>query len=125
MQIKGVHHIKLTVTSLDRSKEFYEKIPGFKLVADHQDFLMFYNGNIYIGLTTHDKEAKGEFNEKTVGLDHVAFEVGSIHDLNDAFKFLDDNEIPHSEIEKLSNGTNIVVFRDPDNIQLEFCYREA
>jgi glyoxylase I family protein len=125
MKIIGIQHIELTVSDLNRSKDFYSLFPDFKIVASYPNFIMFYAGSFYFGLTDHRSEL-GEkvFNEKNVGLDHLAFELDSLESLGEAKEFLINNGIVHSEIKKLSNGSYIITFRDPDNIQLEFCYKK-
>lgn len=120
-KIKSIHHIKLTVKDLVISKKFYESLPGFKCVAEHPDFIMFSVGNFYLGLTTHHK-SKEVFDETVTGLDHVSFLV---ENLDQAVKFLDENNIPHGEIKKLSNNLSVLAFRDPDNIQLELSYKKS
>lgn len=125
MIIKGIHHIKLTVTDLGKSRKFYQKLPGFKIVAKHPGFIMFFNGHFYLGLTDHKgKVNKGRFNEFNVGMDHVSFEVESRKDLDGALIFFDKEKIKHGEIEKLSNDLYVLAFRDPDNIQLELSWKE-
>lgn len=123
-KINKIHHIKLTVRDLKISKSFYEVLPGFKCVAEHPDFVMFSVGNFYLGLTTHNK-SKGIFDETITGLDHVSFEINSEQELENAIKFFDKNQIKHGIIEKLSNGLQILAFRDPDNIQLELSYKKS
>jgi catechol 2,3-dioxygenase-like lactoylglutathione lyase family enzyme len=119
MKILGIHHIELTVSDLKRSRGFYEKLPGFKVVAEYPNFIMFFNGHFYLGLTDHKQKLREKvFREANVGLDHVSFEVKSKEDLDKAAK------IYGGEIKKLSNGLYILAFRDPDNIQLEFCWKE-
>lgn len=119
MKILQINHIKLTVSDLEKSREFYEKLPGFKLVAKHPNFYMFACGNFYLGLTDHKGEQKIKiFDEKNVGLDHVSFTVESKGDLAEAQKLLG-----QGEIKELSNGLWVMAFRDPDNIQLEFCWK--
>lgn len=121
MKIRGIHHIKLTVSDLARSKSFYSKIPGFNVVAEYPDFVMFGVGDANIGLTTHEAERKSDpFDEFQVGLDHLAVKLASEEDLQEAVGFLDAEGIDHSKVKKQSNGIKIVIFRDPDNIQLEF-----
>jgi hypothetical protein len=94
-------------------------------VANYPDFVMFSAGNFYLGLATHqEKKSKDLFSELNVGLDHFSFEVKSKQDLTVALEFFDKNKIPHGNIEKLSNGLLVLVFRDPDNIQLELCCKE-
>ncbi|MBI2309797.1 VOC family protein [Candidatus Collierbacteria bacterium] len=104
---------------------FYESLPGFKCVANYPDFVMFSAGNFYLGLTTHKgKTSKNLFSEFNIGLDHFSFEVKSKKDLENALEFFDKNKIPHGNIDELSNGLLILVFREPDNIQLELCCKE-
>lgn len=123
MKIKQIHHIKLTVKDLERSKRFYEKLPGFKLVAEYPDFYMFSAGKFNFGLTTHrNKQRLQHFEEFNVGLDHISFEVDTTSE--EVLSFLDVENIAHGELEKLSNDLFTVAFRDPDNIQLEFCWRQ-
>jgi len=122
--IVGIHHIELTVTDLERSKQFYAKFPKFKVVAEYTNFIMFYTGKFYLGLTDHKgKTVTSKFNELAIGLDHLAFEVASLVALNKAAELLEELKISHSKINVLSNGTHILTFRDPDNIQLEFAYK--
>ncbi|HMH69882.1 MAG TPA: VOC family protein [Candidatus Saccharimonadales bacterium] len=124
MKIKSIHHVKLTVSDLSRSKAFYEQLPGFKLVAEYPDFIMFGAGDMNIGLTTHQaKRASERFDEFSVGLDHLAFRVVGETGLVEAVDFLDTQKINRSEVKTLSNGVQIVTFRDPDNIQLEFAWK--
>jgi len=123
-KISKIHHIKLTVRDLATSKRFYESLPEFKCVAEHPDFVMFSAGNFYLGLTTHHK-INALFDETVTGLDHVSFEVNSRQDLDSAVSFFDDNNIQHGEIKELSNNLWVLAFRDPDNIQLELCYKQS
>lgn len=124
-KISKIHHVKLTVRDLEISKRFYESLPGFKCVAEYPDFIMFFVGNFYLGLTTYlGKVPKELFSEFRTGLDHISFEVKSKQGLESALEFFDKNKISHGSIEKLSNGLLILVFRDPDNIQLELCCKK-
>lgn len=123
-KINGIHHIEITVTNLQRSKIFYSKLPGFKLVAEYPHFVMFDTKEFKFGLTDHNLNIKtNKFDEMNVGLDHVAFSVSTKKDLVNALSFFEIESIPHGEIKKLSNGTFVLSFRDPDNIQLELAYR--
>ena|SRR3990167_10716915 len=125
MIIKAIHHIKLTVIDLKRSTNFYKKLPGFEVVADYPGFVMFCNGYFYLGLTDHKGKVKNDrFSEFSVGLDHVSFEAESLEDLKEALKYFEKENIKHGEIEKLSNNLYILAFRDPDNIQLELCWKK-
>jgi glyoxylase I family protein len=124
VNIRSIHHIKLTVTDLARSKAFYSQIPGFKVVAEYPDFVMFGVADMNVGFTTHTGKRESErFNEFDVGLDHFALRVGDESDLTEAGLLLDKLKVERSEIKTLSNGVKILGFRDPDNIQLEFAWK--
>jgi catechol 2,3-dioxygenase-like lactoylglutathione lyase family enzyme len=65
---------------------------------------------------------KGDrFSENRVGLDHMSFAVPSRKVLEDAVRLLDTHGVPHSEVRDLGEafGIAVLIFRDPDNIQLE------
>jgi len=125
MKIKNIHHIELTVGDLGISKDFYSKLPDFKIVAKYPNFIMFFNGYFYLGITDHHGKTEGKkFSELNLGLDHVSFEVETKIDLTKAIKFFDKEGINHAEIKKLSNNLYVLAFRDPDNIQLELCWKE-
>jgi glyoxylase I family protein len=121
MKLLGIHHVKFTVSSIEKSQAFYQEILGFRVVAEYPDFTMLFNGTLYIGLTTHKKDHKKLFEETNVGLDHVSFVVHSHEDLVHAKKLFIEKSVPHGEIKKLSNNIYVLDFRDPDKIQLELC----
>jgi catechol 2,3-dioxygenase-like lactoylglutathione lyase family enzyme len=124
MTIAGIHHLELTVSDLERSKRFYEKLPGLKIVANYPGFIMFAGKGFYLGLTDHAHNQKEKvFREQNVGLDHVSFSVAKREELDEAIKFFERENISHGEIKELSNKLFVLAFRDPDNIQLELAWK--
>ena len=121
----SVHHFRLTVSDVDRACTFYTGVLGFRKVMDLQPGAFLTNGTIGLGIGPSpdpDRRGKGDrFDENRVGLDHMSFGVASRQALEDAVKVLDKHGVPHSEIRDLGEafGIDILVFRDPDNIQLE------
>lgn len=133
----SINHLRLTVTDLERSRRFYTQILGFHVAAesppDQDDpasramarllfggvVLRMANGVLF-GLRPvapgHDR-----FDEDRVGLDHLSFDVDTRDDLERAAALLDRHGVPHSAITDLGPafGIHVLVFRDPDNIQLE------
>lgn len=123
--IKGIHHVALTVTDVRASAEWYKQLLGTEPVID-QDEGDFYHivfalpGGSLLGLHQMEATDKSDrFSEFRVGLDHVAFPCEDRAELEAWAARLDEMGIPHSGILEHSYGVDIS-FRDPDNIALEF-----
>jgi glyoxylase I family protein len=130
-----LHHLALTVTDLDASVQWYESVFGVhflmdvshhggvgKILADPDLQLMF-------ALHRHDTNDSHLFAETTTGLDHAGFVVPSRGDLEVWQEHLEangvvrvdtaDKPMTQSPIADEPYGS-VLVFRDPDNVQLEF-----
>lgn len=123
----GAHHLRLTVSDLERSLRFYTDVLGFELrvrFGPHSVFL--HDGTMGLGLNTpwHAiSEAEQHFDEARVGLDHVSFKVAGADEVQKAAEHLDACGVARSEVKPgRIPGSVLVVFRDPDNIQLEYYY---
>lgn len=121
----GLAHVAVTVSDLDRSREWYRKLFGSDPVLD-EDAGSFYHvvfaldGGSLFGLHTHPApNEQPEFSEYRSGLDHVAFGVGSRADLESWEQRLNDMGIDNGGIVDAPYGSGLS-FRDPDNIALEF-----
>ncbi|AEV76752.1 lactoylglutathione lyase-like lyase [Mycolicibacterium rhodesiae NBB3] len=130
--ITGIHHISVTVTDLAASLAWYQRLLG----ADHLpmkfphygcedtgygELLVDPRSGVVIGLHTNTGNDGQRFDEARTGLDHVALNVASRADLEAWTARLDDLGIEHSGIRVGEQPFPFatVVFRDPDNIQLE------
>ena len=126
----SIAHVRLTVTDIERSRQFYESVFGWPVLieipeaadAGTQEALSFlYGGVIYdlgsmlVGLRP---VAADRFHEDRCGLDHLAFRVPSKAELDGAAKHLDDVGVEHEPIKDIG-PSYILEFRDPDNIALE------
>jgi glyoxylase I family protein len=122
---QGVHHFRLTVSDVDRTVAFYREVLGFTKLMDLNPGAFLSNGSVGLGIGPHpfpERAVRGDrFDENRIGLDHMSFTVPSRAALDDAVRILDTHGVSHSEIRDLGEafGICIVVFRDPDNIQLE------
>jgi len=67
------------------------------------------------------------FDETRIGLDHLAFGVTDRADLDAWVTRLEASRAEYSRITTANSipGAAVVVFRDPDNIQLEIFYDPA
>jgi glyoxylase I family protein len=129
-----IHHLRLTVTDLDRSRRFYTSLLGFDVAvesppaddpsAEAMNKILFggivmIRGSLLMGLRPV-APAGDSFDEDRVGLDHLSFSVPSRDDLDQAVRLFDEQGVPHGEITGLpSFGIYVLPFRDPDNLQLE------
>jgi glyoxylase I family protein len=117
----GIHHFALSVTDMDRSLAFYQRL-GFKKVMDLGSKVIIGNESLVVGLET-SADAGDHFNPHRVGLDHLSFVVNSMADLEAAMAYFNDQDIAHGEITDLSeHGLPMLIlpFFDPDGIALEF-----
>jgi len=131
---EGIHHLRLTVTDLQRSRDFYTRLLGFGVAAESpppddpsadEVFKILFGGvvlirgNLLLGLRPV-APAGDRFDPDRVGLDHLSFGVPSRDDLERAARLLDENGVTHGEITTLSSfGIDVLPFEDPDCIQLE------
>jgi glyoxylase I family protein len=121
----GVHHLRLTVSDVDRTVAFYTGLLGFRKLMDLNPGAFLSNGAVGLGIGSFPDPARAipgdRFSENRVGLDHLSFAVSSRAVLDDAVRVLDSRGVPHSEVRDLGEafGIAILIFRDPDNIQLE------
>ena len=120
-----IHHLRLTVSDVDRSRAFYTEVVGFQFVMDLPSGVFLSNGAVGLGLGPSSDPSRApandQFDEARIGLDHLSFSVASRDELERARQLLDERGMPHGEITDLGDafGMYILAFRDPDNIQLE------
>jgi glyoxylase I family protein len=121
----SVHHLTLTVTDVQRARQFYTGLLGFQLAMEWGLRVLLSNGSMILALgpapSPERAPARDRFDENRVGLDHLSLSVGSRQELERAVRLFDDHDVPHGEIKDLGAdlGLYVLAFRDPDNIQLE------
>ncbi|MGB3485938.1 MAG: VOC family protein [Mycobacterium sp.] len=126
----SIAHLRLTVTDIERSRQFYESVFGWPVLLELPDgaddttrarFGFLFGGVIYdlghllIGLRP---VADDRFDEDRAGLDHLAFKLDSLAEIEAAAAHLDDLGIAHGSVKDIGPAY-ILEFRDPDNIALE------
>ncbi|MGV0873474.1 VOC family protein [Mycolicibacterium sp. XJ879] len=127
---RSVAHVRLTVTDIERSRQFYESVFGWGVLLEIPDkadeatrealgFLfggVIYDlGGMLVGLRP---VASDRFDENRVGLDHLAFRLDSKGELDAAAEHLDALGVEHEPVKDIG-PMYILEFRDPDNIALE------
>ncbi|MDQ3662895.1 MAG: VOC family protein [Actinomycetota bacterium] len=130
-----LHHLALTVTDLDASMAWYQEIfdVSLRMEVPHTGgtgmLLTDEQLTLAIVLHRHDGNERERFSEKRTGLDHAGFTVASRSELVSWRDHLAAHGVvPSAEAASPLTQSPIVdevygsvlVFRDPDNIQLEF-----
>jgi glyoxylase I family protein len=119
----AIAHVAVTVTDLDASEAWYTKVLGVAPVLDEDTgpfrHIVYPVGTTLLGLHGFPDMASTEpFNERRVGLDHIAFGVATRDELVEWAQRLDQLGITHGGIVDAGYGSGLS-FRDPDNIALE------
>ena len=123
--ITGGHHIALTVSDVNRSAEWYSSLLNMQVAlsgdSDEVSFRLLVDPKSGWGLGVRQYPAhhSDRFDEFRTGLDHFAFGVATRAELEDWEKELSARGITFTPIAETPIGS-VIVFRDPDGIQLEF-----
>jgi glyoxylase I family protein len=133
--LTGIDHFSATVTDVEASAAWYQRVFGMIRVPvtfPHYDcedtgyavLLMEPRSGIAIGLHVNGANAGETFDECRTGLDHVSFGVAAHDDLAAWAARLDELGIEHTGVRDVKDPApfSTVVFRDPDNIQLELIW---
>jgi glyoxylase I family protein len=123
--ITGAHHAALTVSDADASAAWYADLLGMIVVLSVDDesvrfrVLAHPESGWVLGVRQYAGRPADGFDEFRTGLDHLAFGVASRAELEGWERELAARGVTYSPIAETPIGT-VIVFRDPDNIQLEF-----
>lgn len=121
---QGISHLDLSVSDAEASAGWYQRVLGLERLR-RSDFpgrtmivLLHRPSGLIIGLNHHQDMPGGRFDERRCGLDHVGFAVPRRADLDVWQARLAELGVEHSPVADVDSGAALV-FRDPDNIQLE------
>jgi glyoxylase I family protein len=135
--IDGFHHFAPTVSDIEASADWYERVFGMGRLSmkfphhgaeqnGYAVLLIEPRSGIAIGLHHHEDNEGELFRENRTGLDHMAFAAPTRAELDAWVSWLDALGIENSGVVDVTAPMqySVVVFRDPDNIQLELFHRE-
>jgi glyoxylase I family protein len=124
MTVPAISHIILTVSDIQKSRQFYGGLLGFEIheiPPEYGNLVYFPAQNGSVWLLTHEQTAKNDrFSEFRIGLDHLAFSAPNKEFLDELAAKLKAAGVPTQGVELFHGQWYYVAFRDPDNIQLEY-----
>ena len=118
-------HLDFSVTDVEASATWYAEVFGLQRLKrvdlDNRSVVMLVHPDTHLifGLNQHSVIPVTTFDERSVGLDHIGFGVQNREDLDAWQAHLAALNVVHSPAQDTPNGAALV-FRDPDNTQLEF-----
>jgi catechol 2,3-dioxygenase-like lactoylglutathione lyase family enzyme len=135
LRIGTPNHVRLTVTDVARSREFYTGLLGFEVALERppaddpggvvedtlQGGVVLSNAGVLIGLRpVGAAHADDRFDPFRVGLDHLSFSVAGRADLDTAVAVFDEHGVEHGPIREVpAMGMAFLAFFDPDGIAVE------
>ena len=127
-EVKGIHHIALTVSDADASAAFYGRLLGldeaFRVDDDTLCMRVFAGDGFLFGVRHYKAHDKDRFSEFRTGMDHMAFAVADRATLAAFEERLDAMSVDYTPAAETPFGP-VVVFRDPDGVQIEFFVSET
>lgn len=120
----AITHVALTVSDLERSAAWYERLLGVAPALDEDTGAYYHKayplaGGMLLGLHAHPDPDGGAFTPTRPGLDHVAFGCAHRDELEQWRSRLDELGIAHGGIVEAHYGSGLS-FKDPDGLALEF-----
>lgn len=135
--LTGIHHFSPTVSDVEASAAWYERVFGMtRLPASFPHWgdegggyavLLMAASGFAIGLHHHEANLGETFDERRTGFDHISFGVPGRADLDTWASWLDEIGVAHSGVIDTSSPVpySVIVFRDPDGIQLELFHMDG
>ena len=122
-KIRRTGHLVLRVKNLEISKHFFSKVLGLPQTGDNGRGMLFFSAdfdnNHHMLAIRQGKEGDQTPNpEKQIGMEHVAYELASFSDLQEAYRIFKDNNVKiHQTV--FHGITKSIYFFDPDGNLLE------
>lgn len=123
-QFPTITHVALTVTALERSMPWYQRLFDAEPVLDEDTgpfrHVVWALGDTLVGLHQFPEgTTASSFDERRPGLDHLSFACANREALSGWEARLNELGIDNGGVVDAGYGSGLS-FRDPDNIALEF-----
>jgi glyoxylase I family protein len=120
-----VDHLVFRVSKLDRTEHFYTALLD-RQPERAEDSLMYMVGDTRLFFTSLVESHSGIYDKETIGLNHIAFGVCSLTELEEIREQLDGYGISHSGIHLDRYGLKEFIWLDdPDGLRIEFYLRPS
>lgn len=129
LEINGMAHVILTVSSFEKAREFYGRLLPFlsmSKVFDNEGFVYWVGGRTALGIQPAEEAHGGQrFVQYRVGLHHLCFRAKGREDIDRLAVFLKDEGatiVRGPQEGGWAPGYYYLLFEDPDGIRLEICH---
>ena len=120
---QSIDHLVFRVSALDRTARFYTAILG-QSPERTEHSLMYEVGDTRLFFTTSTEASSGVYNKEMIGLNHIAFGIRTLTELQTLEQQLNAAEITHSGIKLDQYGLKEFIWLDdPDGMRIEFYLR--
>lgn len=121
---KSIDHLVFRIADLAATERFYTAILGDP-THQTEDSLLYMTGETRLFFTIADP-AKAAYDKEQTGLNHVAFAIPTLEDLQTIQTQLNTANIPHSGIQIDQYGLKEFIWLDdPDGLRIEFYLRHT
>jgi glyoxylase I family protein len=125
MESKFIDHLVFRVSDLNRTEHFYTAVLG-QNPRRAEDSIMYEVGDTRLFFTVSDQRERSTYDKENVGLNHLAFGVRTIDELQSVRKRLGSANIVHSGIKIDHYGKREFIWLDdPDNMRIEYYFRPS
>lgn len=126
--IGAIHHIALTVSDMQQSEAFYNRLLGFmgyEQGEKTEQLILWASSHSAITISPAKQQFHQQCDRYSPGLHHLAFSADSREDVDKLYQELVQQQVtildPPAEYEYLP-GYYAVYFLDPDGIKLELAH---
>jgi glyoxylase I family protein len=117
-----VDHLVFRVAEMERTEHFYSALLSQPLKED--DYIMYMAGDTRLFFTRSKESRDDTYEKEKIGLNHLAFGLRTLQELQMIQTQLDNSGIFHSGIKLWQDGvTEYIWLDDPDGMRVEFWLR--
>ena len=122
IKIKRTGHLVLRVKDLERSRKFFTEILGLPQVGDNGKGMLFFSTDVkenhHMLAIRQAPEGAPPHNPEQGGMEHVAYELGSFADLQEAYRIFKAHNVK-IQMMVYHGIAKSIYFEDPDGNLLE------